>query len=155
MDALACGCVLACAWGSLGRNQRWQRFLQSPWFWTVPIAVIASNKLRLFGGPWLAVGMGIANALIAVSLERFVRYSRIDAARFLNLPVVVFIGTLSYSLYLWQEPWVLMMGGGGRLQTFPLNIVLACTCALLSYTLIERPFLRLKDRWRTLPSVAD
>ncbi len=153
MDALACGCILACIWGNLGQNERWQRFLRSPLFWVVPIAVIASNKLHLVGGPWLAVGTGIANVLIAASVERFVRYYRAGVARLLNVRVAVIVGTLSYSLYLWQQPWVVMMNGGhGPLQTFPINVALACVCAALSYTLIERPFLRLRDRWRTAQS---
>ena len=148
MDALACGCILACIWGSLGQNELWQRFLRSWLFWAVPVAIIASNKLGLVGGPWSAIGTGAANVLIAVAVERFVRYHRLGAARLLNLRAAVVVGTLSYSLYLWQQPWVVMMGGHGLLQTFPINVALACACAVLSYTLIERPFLRLKDRWR-------
>ena len=149
MDALACGCILACIWGSLGQNELWQRFLRSRLFWVVPIGILASNKLTLVGGPWLAVGTGLANVLIAVSVERFVRYHGLGAAKLLNLRAAVIIGTLSYSLYIWQQPWVVMMGGHGLLQTFPINVVLACVCAVLSYTLIERPFLSLKDRWQT------
>ena len=150
MDALACGCILACMWGCLGQNERWQNLLRSRLFWAVPIAVIASNKLNLVGGPSLAFGTCIANVLIAVSVERFVRYHRTGAAGLLNVRAAVIIGTLSYSLYLWQQPWVVFMNGGhGPLQTFPLNVALAGVCALLSYNLIERPFLRLRKRRRT------
>jgi peptidoglycan/LPS O-acetylase OafA/YrhL len=61
---------------------------------------------------------------------------------------MVALGTLSYSLYLWQQPWVHMGGGTVVWQSFPLNVALAFLCAVLSYTLIERPFLRLRDRRR-------
>ena len=153
MDALACGCILACMWGALGRNERWQSFLRSGFFWVVPIAVLASNKLQFLGGIWLAAGIGIVNLLIAVCFERFVRYDQDVAGRLLNLRGVAFIGTLSYSLYLWQQPWIVSMGGHGIWQTFPLNLAMAGTCAVLSYTLIERPFLRLRDRLRIVRSV--
>ena len=149
MDALACGCLLACLWGQLGQTDRWQRFLRSPLFWVVPIAILAANKLIVAGGVWLAVGTGVANVLIAISIERFVRYHRSHAARLLNVRVALIIGTLSYSLYLWQEPFeVLTTARPGHLQTFPINVLLACTCAVLSYALIELPFLRLRDRLR-------
>ena len=119
MDGLACGCILACLWGALGRSDRWQSFLRSSFFWVIPIAVLASNKLQFLGGIWLAVGTGIVNLLIAVSIERFVRYHQGVAGRLLNLRAVAFVGTLSYSLYLWQQPWIVSMGGHGIWQTFP------------------------------------
>ena len=149
MDALACGCILACSWGWLGRNERWQSFLRSPVFWVIPVAIIASNKLNLVGGPWLAGGTTVANILIAVAVERFVRYHRSGLARLLNIPATVAVGTLSYSLYLWQQPFVHLSGGTGVWQSFPLNVILAFLCAILSYTLIERPFLSLRNRHRT------
>ena len=153
MDALACGCILACLWGTLGRNERWQSFLRSGFFWVIPIAVLASSKLQFLGGIWLAVGTGIVNLLIAISIERFVRYHQGVAGRLLNFRAVAFVGTLSYSLYLWQQPWIVSMGGHGIWQTAPLNLILACGCAALSYTFIERPFLRLRNRLRIARSV--
>jgi peptidoglycan/LPS O-acetylase OafA/YrhL len=158
MDALACGCILACLWETLGRNERWQSFLRSGFFWLTPIAVLASNKLDLMGGTWLAIGTGIVNVLIAISIERFVRYPHSVAGRLLNLRTVAFVGTLSYSLYLWQQPWIVFMGGqqpwlafkGGHgiWQTAPLNLAVTFCCAALSYKFIERPFLQLRNRFR-------
>jgi peptidoglycan/LPS O-acetylase OafA/YrhL len=149
MDALACGCILACLWGVLAKNERWQRFLRSPLFWAVPLAIVASNKLLFVGGFWLAIGTGVANVLIAVAVERFVRYPTGLASGILNSRAFILIGTLSYSLYLWQEPWLVAMGGHGLFQSFPVNVGMAVCCAALSYILIERPFLRLKDRRKT------
>jgi peptidoglycan/LPS O-acetylase OafA/YrhL len=99
-------------------------------------------------GPYLAVGTGVANLLIAVSIERFVRYYSLGLARLLNARIAITVGTLSYSLYLWQQPWVHY--DISRLQVFPVNIALAGICATLSFNLIERPFLRLRDRLRTI-----
>jgi peptidoglycan/LPS O-acetylase OafA/YrhL len=56
-----------------------------------------------------------------------------------------FIGRLSYSLYLWQQlffPDVPIF----RLQGAPWNFVGLGACALLSYHLIERPFIHLGHR---------
>jgi peptidoglycan/LPS O-acetylase OafA/YrhL len=61
----------------------------------------------------------------------------------LNNRLVNFVGVLSYSLYLWQQPFL------DRTQnhlwtSFPLNIGLAVGCAYLSYRLVEQPMLRFK-----------
>ena len=46
------------------------------------------------------------------------------------------LGTLSFSLYIWQQPFFLSMGGG-----LPLLVALPLTfaCAFWSYTRVERP----------------
>ena len=64
--------------------------------------------------------------------------------RLLNYPAVSFVGVLSYSLYLWQQPF-LNRGSSSPYCAFPLNIVLAMASALASYLLIEAPFLRLRS----------
>ena len=57
----------------------------------------------------------------------------------------MFVGTISFSLYLWQQPFAnpdLPVA-----HAFPLGIVWALLAATASYFLIEKPFLRLKDRY--------
>jgi peptidoglycan/LPS O-acetylase OafA/YrhL len=71
--------------------------------------------------------------------------------RALNYAPLVFVGTMSYSLYLWQQLF-LNRSASGAMSRFPLNIALACAAALASYYLVERPSLRLRRRveayWR-------
>jgi peptidoglycan/LPS O-acetylase OafA/YrhL len=61
----------------------------------------------------------------------------------LNARPLAFIGALSYSLYLWQQPF-LNRASASVLTAFPVNVVLAVALALLSYYLIEQPALRLR-----------
>jgi len=56
------------------------------------------------------------------------------------------LGILSYSMYLWQEPFVTPARGTGIFD-FPYNLAALMGCAMLSYFLVERPFLKLKDRF--------
>jgi peptidoglycan/LPS O-acetylase OafA/YrhL len=66
------------------------------------------------------------------------------------------IGTLSYSIYLWQElflPEISSMKGHGAvgfLQHEPWSIIAILTCACLSNYLLERPMNRLGHRLSTL-----
>jgi peptidoglycan/LPS O-acetylase OafA/YrhL len=70
----------------------------------------------------------------------------------LTAPPVVYVGRISYALYLWH-PFVLQWlawGNGGHVQSEsllpPLAIVGSLLAASVSYWLVERPFLRIK--WR-------
>jgi len=146
-DSIATGCLLAC--------HRARLFEPAPG---------ASPRVALDGlGTWLAtaVGLGAAfqpsakldcllgqtatNLAIALVIERVVRFPDRAAGRLLNARPVVYVGTLSYSLYLWQQPF-LDRHSTALVSRFPLNLGLAATCALLSFYLIERPALRLRSR---------
>src|SRR5207253_230145 len=87
----------------------------------------------------------ILNLTIALCVERCVRYPEGLLGAVLNAAPITAVGVLSYSLYLWQEPF-LNPFQKNALCAFPLNLFLVIGCALLSYYLVEKPFLRLKSR---------
>jgi peptidoglycan/LPS O-acetylase OafA/YrhL len=62
-------------------------------------------------------------------------------------PISGWVGRLSYSLYLWQQLFTTesypLWGG---LRVFPFNVIVSLVLAAVSYFLIEKPFLKLKDR---------
>ena len=60
----------------------------------------------------------------------------------LNTRVLRHLGVISYSLYLWQQ----MFTGEEGLRFFPWNLLAILACAELSYWLVERPALRLRER---------
>lgn len=64
----------------------------------------------------------------------------------LNHSVVIYIGKISFSLYLWQQ--LFLPPGTLKLLPldFPLNIFAAFLLANLSYYMIEKPFLKIKDK---------
>ena len=92
-------------------------------------------------------GQTITNIGIAVLIERLVRFPTSGVARLFNLRPVVYLGTLSYSLYLWQQPF--MASGAAWPGPFPWNLLAALVVALASFYLIERPALRLRARLQT------
>jgi peptidoglycan/LPS O-acetylase OafA/YrhL len=64
----------------------------------------------------------------------------------LNVWPVMWLGAISYSLYLWQQ--IFLNRVSSSLWTaFPQNLVLSILLATASYHLVERPFLKLRERW--------
>jgi peptidoglycan/LPS O-acetylase OafA/YrhL len=73
------------------------------------------------------------------------------AAAWMNWAWVAFLGRISYSLYLYQQ--IAMDPAKKILADFPvwvqLPAAIACVlaAALFSFYVIEKPFLKLKDKW--------
>jgi peptidoglycan/LPS O-acetylase OafA/YrhL len=71
------------------------------------------------------------------------------ATSLLDIGAVRLLGRLSYSLYLWQQPFLWTPTWNGTFHyfnMFPISVALAVAAAAMSYYGIERPFLRLRDR---------
>ncbi len=93
--------------------------------------------------PWGTVGFSLMNILLALCMDGLITHHRALAGRVLNSGLFVAVGVLSYSLYLWQEPFVNIHDIAFRDEPL-LAVVATCFAALISYSLIERPFLALR-----------
>jgi peptidoglycan/LPS O-acetylase OafA/YrhL len=93
----------------------------------------------------LGVGVTLGNIGIAMAIHRCVRHPTFGVGRALAWRPLVYIGALSYSLYLWQQPFV-NRHADSIVNRFPLHIVFAFGAALLSYYFIEQPMLALRAR---------
>jgi peptidoglycan/LPS O-acetylase OafA/YrhL len=65
----------------------------------------------------------------------------------LNAWPVAFLGKLSFSVYLWQQLFLNPQRDHWTCQ-YPMNLGCVLVAALLSYWLVEQPFLRLKERFQ-------
>jgi peptidoglycan/LPS O-acetylase OafA/YrhL len=144
-DAIAAGCVLACARTRLHRLPLYMRFLSSPAFAIVPVLAIAANLTH--DHPLVAFGAAVTviNICLALCIDWCVTFHDGRIGRVLNAAPLVFVGWISYSLYLWQQPFLNRDSSAPTAQ-FPLNIILTCALALASYYVIERPSLQLRKR---------
>ena len=139
-DAIATGCVLAGIDGWLRRQGLYTRFLSSRLFVLVPIVVVAVGALQ--NRPRLISVLGtVANVGIALCIHRSVLHPSDRVGRVLNSRPLVWVGALSYSLYLWQQLF-LNRASSAWSSEFPVNLVLAVMAATISYYAIERPALR-------------
>jgi peptidoglycan/LPS O-acetylase OafA/YrhL len=63
---------------------------------------------------------------------------------FLNNSLLSYVGVLSYSIYVWH---ILFLRTDTILSTFPYNVIITIIAALISYNLIEKPIMKLKDKF--------
>jgi peptidoglycan/LPS O-acetylase OafA/YrhL len=148
MDALAMGAAVAMLEPKL---RQYQSALSSRWFLVVPGLTFLLPLVQFWNSyVYQTVGLSALHLGIALSL-RHVMDRRYAA---LNCVPVMWLGAISYSLYLWQQPF-LNRWSPSVWSAFPLNIVAALVLATASYHWVEQPGLRLRERFspRRLPFV--
>jgi len=149
-DGLLIGCALAAAtllWSDLvptlhGRATRWA----GPAALVVIAGFVATVGL---GSRWLYEWGYLVFVLVTAVLVADL-YAGGLTSRLLHHEPLVFVGRISYGLYLWHWPVYLVLNGGRIHWPFiPLTLLrlaVSGLCALASFVLVERPFLRVKDR---------
>jgi peptidoglycan/LPS O-acetylase OafA/YrhL len=144
-DALAAGCVLACVRSELHASALYMRALASRWFLLVPLAAILANLTH--DHPLVAMGaaLTVIHVCLALCVDWAVTFHEGRIGRVLNAAPLVFIGWISYSLYLWQQPF-LNRESSAFVAQFPQNLLLTLAAALASYYIVERPSLQLR-KW--------
>ncbi|HET9409454.1 MAG TPA: acyltransferase [Candidatus Sulfotelmatobacter sp.] len=101
-----------------------------PWF-------AATNRLRTL------FSLFVLSPLLHVSIAGLVLHVIQVPYRFLNWAPIVWLGRISYSLYLWQE----LFCSNASLHSGYLLVLPSLACAAVSYYLVEQPMLHLRDLW--------
>jgi peptidoglycan/LPS O-acetylase OafA/YrhL len=128
-DAILVGCVLALLLADpqiVSSAKRWSKAFSIP-----ALAVLFFCIARYQWLPPLYESVCIAVLLAATSLNPMALGSRM-----LSLRPLMFLGTISYSLYVWQGPFMAAVGG---LSAVVILCVALPAVAVSSYYLIERP----------------
>jgi peptidoglycan/LPS O-acetylase OafA/YrhL len=89
---------------------------------------------------WTIEGICTAVLILAAASTDWIRLS-------LSVRPLVAVGLFSYSLYLWQQPFLSPSWTGPILGNLGIALVLAFAFAIASRHLVELPFLRLKGRF--------
>jgi peptidoglycan/LPS O-acetylase OafA/YrhL len=156
-DGILMGCLLACAM----EDEAWRRFLSKGFFRSDVLAIGAVCAIALtfthkaLSLPGQVIYPSIRAVCVALIVYRVIRRAMRSASvvdGVLNFGLLAFIGQLSYSLYLWQQPFC-MPNGMLRTPWAAVNVAAACACAAGSYLLVERPaqMFRKKLGSRTAP----
>jgi peptidoglycan/LPS O-acetylase OafA/YrhL len=153
-DSLAMGCLLSAYYDRLTASSRYLAFHSSRWFWPATVGLVAGGNFMFVASRPLfyVVGQTCVNFGILLCIDHWVRLPQRGVAPLLNTRPLVFIGTLSYSLYLWQNPFLNPLSLAWPCR-FPFNFILLSAAALFSYYIVEKPFLGLKDLTSTRKAV--
>jgi peptidoglycan/LPS O-acetylase OafA/YrhL len=147
-DPIMAGCLLALL--THGREIPGRYFCHAGLLlWASACLLLGVSSLSAHGilAPVL-VPFGLSlKALATVYIVAFCAQRRGPRQSVLEHPVAVWVGMLSYELYLWQQlvlaheaPYIEQP----ELQ-FPLNVGILLGCALVTYYCLERPIVRLRE----------
>jgi peptidoglycan/LPS O-acetylase OafA/YrhL len=147
-DTMLVGCLLA-----LVRQRKdfeeWHSRVLKGWmvvlagfvaFYMSPLVMLSLPK-RAAGFYANAVNPSLLAAATAAIVLYLITRTRSMAAGILNQPVIRHIGVLSYSLYLWQQMFMMH-----QLHFYWVGYICAFLAAETSFWLVERPSLRLRTR---------
>ena len=153
-DAIAIGCVLAGSAERLRCHPRYRAFMDSRWFGLVPAVVMSASLLGDRPRLSFLFGFSVMNLGIALCVHWCVVHHHGRIGRVLNAAPFVYVGVLSYSMYLWQQIF-LNRESAAVLNQFPANLLLAAAASVLSFYAIERPSLALRRHLERRWFVAD
>lgn len=142
MDALATGCLLAMLVKE--KNIRWPSM--DKWFLPILLGTLAISQFSYPHGLQPLIMLTLQNLGIAFCIERCIR----KRYWLLNWKPVVWIGVLSYSIYLCQEPFF-QDHPAHAFGRFPLNLLCILLTAMACHYGIEKPFLRLREKRAAKP----
>jgi peptidoglycan/LPS O-acetylase OafA/YrhL len=144
-DAIATGCVFAFIKTKLGENALFTR-IQSRGVTVVGLitVILVLNHFKGYISIMYPIGETVLNISIVLFIDWCLRNSTGYLGMFLEARPLVFVGVLSYSLYLWQQPF-LNKHSSAFVTSAPFNLFFVFLCALLSYYIVENPLLRLRD----------
>jgi peptidoglycan/LPS O-acetylase OafA/YrhL len=148
-DNLAIGCLLAVVAQTGFMLRTVDLLARRTWYPALTIMAVAFSRPMLGDAFHYGPGFTFEALLIAVLVMQLLVLSRRLPWQWLESRLTTYLGRISYSLYLYHG-WGNALGGKLVRSHGPAQLVVQlAACVLLasgSYHLIERPFLRLKDR---------
>ncbi len=149
MDSILVGCALALL---LDRRPEQSnqfaplvRWVTHP-IWIGPLLIFWTLYCDI--PPLWSVYLTVQTALVCGLVFNAIAFPDTVLGRVLRRRWIGFVGLISYSLYLWQQVFLVTNDPDwGLVREFPFCLFIAGAAAVLSYFIVERPFLRLKRRF--------
>ncbi len=153
LDELMVGCLLAVLLRQGMLASFWRRVIAHEYLPLVTIALLACSIYTgsAYGHRYRDVfGFALEPLLIAILIVQLITHSSTPLWGWTEWRAVKFLGRISYSLYLYQQ--LVLHPARQALGRYPVAVQLVAAVAVtivvasISYYLIERPFLKLKDK---------
>lgn len=146
-DTLATGCLLALFRSRLDARATFVRIQSHP---LAPLAAFA-GALGVFQFQAHVtfssiVGETLVNVLLALLVDAVIRQPRSFVGRVLEWRPVAWLGVLSYSIYLVQQPALSAEHTGVWFAAFPQNLLIVAVAALAMHYGVERPSFSVRAR---------
>jgi len=161
VDGILCGVTLAVARRMPAARERLDRLLAQPIALPVlALAIAALDVIAAWGWKSAMAAASLRSAVLPLLILCTVLRPRGTVGRLLETRAARWLGAISYSLYLWQQLFLVWDAARAPLlkplQNFPLGLVAALACAWASFTFVERPLIALGRRWSesSLPRAA-
>ena len=156
LDTLMLGCLAGIHYGTPELKIFFDKIFKIRLqYFALGVLICISPFLKwTLGGKYIGLLQSTFDSLaITILVIGCVLYPGTKIGRFLNTKYITHLGVISYSLYLWQQLFMIENKHYLFLTQFPVNILAALSCAHLSYYWIEQPFLRWRQRWIHSPSL--
>ena len=148
-DRLMYGSLLALFEATPALQPLLRRALQSrviPLLASLHFLVVSPLLTARFAGMYrLTVGISSEALAAAIVIAWVLQHPEAWLTSWLQSRVLTVLGALSYSLYLWQQPF-LSLANEGSTGRFPANVLLCFAAATASHLLVERPLMALRRR---------
>ena len=142
-DSLATGSILAISYDWLNHQKLYHKILRSRLFILIPIVVYFASLLPI-RSRYLLFSFTLQNIGVAFCIAWAIKNSKGKVGMLLNSKPMVVIGVMSYSIYLWQQPF-LSPDSASIVSRYPLNLLFIAAASLASYYCVERPALGIRQ----------
>jgi peptidoglycan/LPS O-acetylase OafA/YrhL len=140
VDPLAIGCLLAGTSDRLWQYARYRALLRSRWFIVVPLAVFSTVVFEQHPRFAFTIATGVISVGVALCVDRCIRLPGSIWTKALAVAPITALGRASYSIYLWQQPFLNRFTSGLAAQ-FPENLICAALVGTAAFFLVEKPAL--------------
>ncbi len=160
-DHLFIGCCTAVAVRRGAVPWLWRWLCDRPWKLALTFAALTASQLAIgwTGSEHMVIAdYCIQPVLFAAIILQIVHFADHWSCRWLSSKPMAWLGAMSYSTYLWQQLPTAMSRTTLEHWPVPARLAVACGGSLAmacgSYYLIEKPFLRWKERIAARPAIA-
>jgi peptidoglycan/LPS O-acetylase OafA/YrhL len=146
-DSLAAGCLLALYQSEFDKRRSFFTWRGFPLIWALTLSIPILHQYHYLIKLWHISGLVSISAITMFNLGIVlcIQNAITVRPRLLNTPMLVWIGNLSYSLYLWNMPFT-NPDVRSWATTFPQNLILTLLVATASFYAVEQPIRNMRER---------